>query len=202
MTWTTPAASRLSPLKGGEARGSKPTRVDFDGPSNGRVSRPCGLQGLPADRQSRLSGSRSMRDRRVAGADLPTWITDQRADVPVLAINQPIEQREPTLQVQNRLEPGLHRFSLVVVNDRGVASEPDLFTVTVRRVVVVDPVRPPVIGPAPVVVEPVRPTLPPVILNPVRPPVAPPITGPVPGPTPVVRSRGAAARKGKKHGPE
>ena len=41
------------------------------------------------------------------------------------------------------------------------------FTLTVRRVVVVDSVRPP-----------------------------------VPGPTPVVRSRGAAPRKGKKHGPE
>lgn len=87
--------------------------------------------------------------------------------MPVLAINQPIEQREPTLVVENRLAPGLHRFSLVVVNDRGVASEPDLFTLTVRRVVVVDSVRPP-----------------------------------VPGPTPVVRSRGAAPRKGKKHGPE
>jgi len=87
--------------------------------------------------------------------------------MPVLAINQPIAQRGPTLVVSNRLEPGLHRFSLVVVNDRGVASEPDLFTVTVRRAVVVDPVRPP-----------------------------------VPGPTPVVRPRGAASRKGKKHGPE
>ena len=120
--------------------------------------------------------------------------------MPVLALNQTIEQREPLLVVSNRLEPGLHRFSLVVVNDRGVASEPDLLTVTVRRAVVVDPVRPPVAGPTPVLVEPVRPPVPPVILQPVRPPVTGPLRPPVPGPAPVVR--GAASRKGKKHGPE
>jgi hypothetical protein len=116
--------------------------------------------------------------------------------MPVLAINQPIAQRGPTLVVSNRLEPGLHRFSLVVVNDRGVASEPDLFTVTVRRAVVVDPVR------LPLLVEPVRPPVPPLIVEPVRPPITGPVRSPVPGPTPVVRPRGAASRKGKKHGPE
>lgn len=120
--------------------------------------------------------------------------------MPVLAINQPIEQREPTLRVQNRLEPGLHRFSLVVVNDRGVASEADVFTLTVRRAILVDPVRPPLVGPAPVLVEPLRPPVPPVIATPVRPPIPAPVRPPLPGPPPVVR--GAASRKGKKHGPE
>jgi uncharacterized protein YciI len=30
----------------------------MDGPRNGRVSRPCGLQGTPVDRQSRIHGGR------------------------------------------------------------------------------------------------------------------------------------------------
>lgn len=83
--------------------------------------------------------------------------------MPVLALNQPIEQRGATLLVSNRLEQGAHRFSLVVVNDRGVASEPDLFTVTVRRALVVDPVRPP-IDPR------------------IDLPISPPVVGPAPGP--------------------
>ena len=53
----TPEAAAPLPLKGAEARGSKkPTCVGLDGPRNGRVSRPCGLQGTPAPRQSRLRG--------------------------------------------------------------------------------------------------------------------------------------------------
>jgi hypothetical protein len=55
---TTPEAASPLPLKGAEARGSKPTCVGLDGPRNGRVSRPCGLQGTPADRQSRIRGVR------------------------------------------------------------------------------------------------------------------------------------------------
>lgn len=110
--------------------------------------------------------------------------------MPVLAPNQPIEQREPVLVVQNRLATGAHRFALVVVNDRGVESAPDVLTVTVRRAVVVTPVdtridapvvRPPVAGP-------VSPVISPVIT---RPPVRPPIGPPPP-----------RSRKGKKHGPE
>lgn len=93
--------------------------------------------------------------------------------MPVLAINQPIERREPTLVVGNRLAPGGHRFSLVVVNDRGVASAPDLLTVTVRRTIVLEPVRPPLIGT-----------------------IADPVVDPV------LRPRGSASRKGTKHGPE
>lgn len=121
--------------------------------------------------------------------------------MPVLALNQPIEQREPVLVVQNRLAPGLHRFSLVVVNDRGVASEADLLTVSVRQGLVSDPVRPPV---PPVVVQPVRPPTPGPVINPARPPVTGPVVNPVVTPvvTPVVRPRGRAPRKGKQHGPE
>ena len=52
---TTPEAAAPLPLEGAEARGSKP--VGLDGPRNGRVSRPCGLPGTPADRQSRIRGA-------------------------------------------------------------------------------------------------------------------------------------------------
>jgi hypothetical protein len=54
--WTTPEAAAPLPLKGAEARGSKPTGVGLDGPRSGRVPRPCGLQGTPADRRSRIRG--------------------------------------------------------------------------------------------------------------------------------------------------
>lgn len=62
--------------------------------------------------------------------------------MPVLAIRQPIEQREPLLRVENRLDVGAHRFALVVVNDRGIESEPDELVVTVTRLVIRDPVIP------------------------------------------------------------
>ncbi len=57
MTPTPEAAARL-PLKGAEARGSKPSCVGLDGPRDGRVSRPCGLQGPPAAWQSQFRGGR------------------------------------------------------------------------------------------------------------------------------------------------
>jgi hypothetical protein len=117
--------------------------------------------------------------------------------MPVLAPNQPIEQREPVLVVQNRLAPGLHRFSLVVVNERGVASAADLLTVRVRNALVIEPVRPPV---PPGVVQPVRPPTPGPVIDPVRPPVSGPVINPVVNP--VVRPRGRVPRKGKQHGPE
>jgi hypothetical protein len=53
---TTPEAASPLPLKGAEARGSKPTGVGLDGPRNGRVSRPCGLQGPLAAWQSQFRG--------------------------------------------------------------------------------------------------------------------------------------------------
>jgi L-aminopeptidase/D-esterase-like protein len=53
---TTPEAASPLPLEGAEARGSKPTCVGLDGPRNGRVWRPCGLQGTPTARQSRFRG--------------------------------------------------------------------------------------------------------------------------------------------------
>ena len=56
MMLTTPEAPSALPLKGAEARGSKPTCVGLDMPRNGRVSRPCGPQGTLADRQSRIRG--------------------------------------------------------------------------------------------------------------------------------------------------
>jgi hypothetical protein len=59
MNGPTPEAALPLPLKGAEARGSEPTCVGLDGPRNGRVSRPCGLQGPLADRQSRIRGGRS-----------------------------------------------------------------------------------------------------------------------------------------------
>jgi len=65
MTTTPEAASPLT-LEGAEGRGSKPTCVGLDRPRNGRVSRPCGLQGTPADRQSRIRGARLGRRAQCA----------------------------------------------------------------------------------------------------------------------------------------
>lgn len=110
--------------------------------------------------------------------------------MPVLVPGRPVEQREPVLVVQNRFEPGVHRFSLVVVDDSGSESEPDVIAVTLRRALVIDPVRPPVVDTR--IDVPVRPPVDPVVINPVVNPVVA---------NPAVRPRGAA-RKGKKHGPE
>jgi len=113
--------------------------------------------------------------------------------MPVLVPNRPVEQRSPVLLVENRFEPGVHRFALVVVDDSGSESEADVIAVTVRRAIVVEPVRPPVAGP-------VRPPIVDTRIDvPVRPPVEP-VVNPVVT-NPVVRPRGAP-RKGKKHGPE
>ena len=54
----TPVAASPLPLKGAEARGSKPTCVGLDVPRKGRVSRPCGLQGTPVAWQSQIHGVR------------------------------------------------------------------------------------------------------------------------------------------------
>ena len=51
----------------------------------------------------------------------------------VLALNQPLTAREPVLVVENKLAPGAHRFSLVVIDDRGLESAPDVLVVTVRK---------------------------------------------------------------------
>jgi hypothetical protein len=51
--------------------------------------------------------------------------------MPVLRPNQPLEQQTPVLVVRNDLAAGIHRFALVVVNDRGVASDPDVISVRV-----------------------------------------------------------------------
>jgi hypothetical protein len=53
---TTPEAAPPPSLEGAEAGGSKPARFGSDGPRDGRVSRPRGLRGTPAARQSRLRG--------------------------------------------------------------------------------------------------------------------------------------------------
>jgi hypothetical protein len=54
---STPEAASPLPLEGAEALGSKPSCVDLDGPRNGRVSRPCGLQGTPAAWWGRIRGA-------------------------------------------------------------------------------------------------------------------------------------------------
>lgn len=75
--------------------------------------------------------------------------------MPQLSPNQPLEQSTGTLLVENRLAAGRHRFSLVVVDDRGRTSEAALVVVVVQAIT--DP-RDPVIGPLSPVVVPVRPT--------------------------------------------
>jgi hypothetical protein len=41
--------------------------------------------------------------------------------------------KEPQIQVDPGLKPGVHHFALVVVNDRGEESEPDVRVVTVTE---------------------------------------------------------------------
>jgi hypothetical protein len=48
-----------------------------------------------------------------------------------------LTQAEPLLKVDNRLEPGRHRFQLEVIDDAGLVSDPALL------VVVVTPLREP-----------------------------------------------------------
>jgi hypothetical protein len=59
--------------------------------------------------------------------------------MPVLVPNQAIEQAEPLLRIDNALDPGRHRFALVVVNARGVASELAVWDVRVAA----PPIPPP-----------------------------------------------------------
>ena len=60
----------------------------------------------------------------------------------VLGINKPLDQGEPLLRVENKLAAGRHRFSLVVLNARGVASDPMFVTVTVGRTILRGPLGP------------------------------------------------------------
>jgi len=43
----------------------------------------------------------------------------------------PHQTKEPQIQVDPGLKPGAHQFALVVVNDRGEESEPDVRVVTI-----------------------------------------------------------------------
>lgn len=52
--------------------------------------------------------------------------------MPVLQQNRPVVSTEPRLVVQNLLPPGQHRFELVVVDEHGRASAPDVWVVTVQ----------------------------------------------------------------------
>jgi hypothetical protein len=61
--------------------------------------------------------------------------------MPVMAPNQPIEVRTPTLLVENALAAGRHRFVLVVIDQRG-ESRPDIIEVEVRRGRVPPPIGP------------------------------------------------------------
>ncbi len=65
------------------ARGSKPTCVGLDEPRNGRVSRPCGLQGPLADRRSRVRGGRLTCSGAMGHASrLPPRVIDVSAPAP------------------------------------------------------------------------------------------------------------------------
>lgn len=46
---------------------------------------------------------------------------------------EPHLTREPQIKVDPGLKPGPHEFALVVVNERGEASEPDVRVVTITE---------------------------------------------------------------------
>ena len=50
----------------------------------------------------------------------------------VLALNQPVTQGDPVLQVENRLAPGRYRFQLVVIDTAGLESAPADLIVSVE----------------------------------------------------------------------
>ncbi len=78
----------------------------------------------------------------------------------ILATGRMVASAQPTLLVENRLEPGSYRFQLVCVDDAGNASEPAMLTVTVRQRTVI---RPEIIPRERIVVErltPIRPQRP------------------------------------------
>ena len=50
----------------------------------------------------------------------------------VLPLGRPLESKAATLLVENKLAAGQHRFALVVIDNDGNESEPDVLTVTVR----------------------------------------------------------------------
>ncbi len=45
---------------------------------------------------------------------------------------EPVETREPAVRVDPGLRPGVYRFQLVVVNQQGRSSVPDVITVVVQ----------------------------------------------------------------------
>jgi hypothetical protein len=51
--------------------------------------------------------------------------------MPRLARNRVVQQATPTLVVENRLRAGRHRFALVVVDDAGRTSAPDVLLIAV-----------------------------------------------------------------------
>ena len=53
--------------------------------------------------------------------------------MPVFKPGTTVDTREPVVVVEAGLEPGIYRFRLVVVNERGVASLPAELTVTVLK---------------------------------------------------------------------
>lgn len=55
--------------------------------------------------------------------------------MPVLAVGKPVEQKDPVLLVENKLAAGKHRFTLVVINDKGVESEAVSLDVSVGAVI-------------------------------------------------------------------
>lgn len=51
--------------------------------------------------------------------------------MPLLQRGRPVDSDAPRLVVHHTLPPGRHRFELVVVDDRGRVSAPDVWIVTV-----------------------------------------------------------------------
>lgn len=56
-----------------------------------------------------------------------------------LTLNKAFDSAEPVLRVENKLAAGKHRFSLVVIDAQGRASEADVLVVTVQKALVPGP---------------------------------------------------------------
>jgi hypothetical protein len=54
----------------------------------------------------------------------------------VLPLGKALEQEKPVLLVENKLAAGKHRFTLVVINDKGEESEPTSLDVSIGGLIV------------------------------------------------------------------
>lgn len=75
-------------------------------------------------------------------------------------VGRPLTTREPVIEVDAGLPPGVHRFELVIVGASGLKSPPDQVLVQVRATTVGPVIRPTPLQPQPQPLTPLTPRAP------------------------------------------